>query len=166
MLTVLDRKRAGEEVGVPEWIDLVVAELGERARRDFAALEAGEWMVPASDALGPRFRREDLRDRVAEVGFDLAGMETGVVAGLVAGSAAVRAGMREGDRILAGPSGSDLAKGSPAEVTFTLARGGWRCRTSRAAPRSPPTAGCRRSRRGGTGHGALRSAPRPRRAGR
>ncbi|MEV4363179.1 hypothetical protein [Nonomuraea sp. NPDC049625] len=130
VLTVLDRKRAGEKVGVPEWVDLVVAELGEQARRDFAALEAGEWMVPASDALGPPFRREDLRDRVAEVGFDLGSMETGVVAGLVAGSAADRAGMREGDRILAGPSGSDLAKGSPAEVTFTLGRGSRRLEVS------------------------------------
>ncbi|MEU6408168.1 hypothetical protein [Microbispora sp. NPDC046933] len=122
VLTVLERQRAGEKIGVPEWLDLVTDELGETARRDFAAMGAGEWIVPASEAFGPRFVREEIRDHVTELGFAIPSLETRVVTGLVAGSAAELAGVREGDRILDGPAGSEIARGSLERVSLTLQR--------------------------------------------
>ncbi|MBB5783337.1 hypothetical protein [Nonomuraea jabiensis] len=124
VLAILDRQRNGEKVGVADWLDLVTAELGDGARDDFAAMQAGEWVVPPADAFGSRFAREEIRPRVAEPGFALTRLETCVVTDLVAGSAAERAGVREGDRILAGPAGSELANGRLEEVSLTLRRGG------------------------------------------
>ncbi|MFC5827295.1 hypothetical protein [Nonomuraea insulae] len=53
VLAVLERQRAGAKVGVDAWLALVVAELGEAARADFAAMESGEWVVSAYGAFGP-----------------------------------------------------------------------------------------------------------------
>ncbi|WP_046501116.1 M61 family metallopeptidase [Streptomyces odonnellii] len=52
VLAALERRWAGEKVGVAEWLEMVRKELGEAGPDDFAAMEAGEWVVPASDALG------------------------------------------------------------------------------------------------------------------
>jgi predicted metalloprotease with PDZ domain len=124
VLAVLERQRAGAKVGVDAWLDLVAAELGEAARVDFAAMESGEWVVPADGAFGSGYAREEILDHVIELGFDLAGLETRRVAGLVAGSAAERAGVREGDRILDAPAGSRVVHGGLNTVSLTLQRDG------------------------------------------
>ncbi|GAA1664195.1 hypothetical protein GCM10009733_072440 [Nonomuraea maheshkhaliensis] len=95
VLAVLHRWRDGEKVGVPEWLDLVEAELGVTGRDDFAVMEAGRWTIPAPDVLDPHFTREQTQEYVTELGFDLASLETRIVSGLIAGWAAEEAGIRE-----------------------------------------------------------------------
>jgi hypothetical protein len=122
-LTILNRQRAGATVGVAEWVELVTAELGEQGRHDFEAMVAGEWVIPASDALGPRFTRREIEDYPLDLGFDTSSVTKRVVTGLIAGSAAERAGVREGDRILSIPNFSDIERAPWNEVDLTLGRG-------------------------------------------
>ncbi|MFC5833469.1 hypothetical protein [Nonomuraea insulae] len=98
------------------------ADLGEVARDDFAAMEAGQWMIPAPDAFGSQFTREQTQEHVTDLGFDLTSLETRTVTGLVAGSTADQAGIREGDVILEAPAGSEIAKSSGEEITLMLQR--------------------------------------------
>ncbi len=123
VLAVLNRQRAGEQVGASEWVDLVTAELGEQGRTDFEALLAGEWIVPAPDALGPRFTRRTIEDYPLDFGFDTSSIPTRVVTGLVAGSVAEQAGVREGDRILSIPNFSDVERAPWEAIDLTLGRG-------------------------------------------
>jgi predicted metalloprotease with PDZ domain len=123
VLAVLNRQRAGEQVGETEWVDLVTAELGEQGRTDFEALVAGEWIIPAPDALGPRFTRHMIEDYPLDYGFDTSSIPTRVVTGLVAGSVAEQAGVREGDRILSIPNFSDVERAPWEEIDMTLGRG-------------------------------------------
>ncbi|MBP2329246.1 hypothetical protein JOF56_009631 [Kibdelosporangium banguiense] len=122
VLTVLDRQRAGGTVSVPDWLDLVAAELGETARSDFEAMRTGQRIVPPPDALGPRFTLTEVPDHMSELGFAITSLESRVVTGLIAGSAAETAGVAEGDRILAGPTGSDVSRGV-GTIVLKLQRG-------------------------------------------
>jgi M61 glycyl aminopeptidase len=125
VLAVLDRQRAGERVGVPEWHDLVAAELGsDAARAGFEAMAAGEWIVPAPDALGASFTRREVADHVTDAGFDLDSLVTGKVSGLVPGSAAEQAGVREGDLIRSGPNRAQAVHGGREPIELTLQRDG------------------------------------------
>ncbi|SEP44593.1 hypothetical protein [Amycolatopsis saalfeldensis] len=123
VLEVLDRQRSGEEVGVPEWIDLVRGELGDAGQADFEAMSAGRPIVPRSDAFGSGFIRETEMGKAIELGFAISSLETGVVTDLIPGSGAERAGVREGDRILVAPGGAEVARGRISEVSLTLERG-------------------------------------------
>lgn len=123
VLSVVRRRRAGEKIRAAEWIDLVAAELGEQGRRDVASMAAGEWIIPASDALGPRYRRREIEDAPLDLGFATASYTTRVVAGLVPGSVAERAGVREGDRILSMPNFSTMEQAPWRETDLTLGRG-------------------------------------------
>jgi hypothetical protein len=124
VLEVLARQRAGQQVGVPEWIKLVVAELGESAQRDFEALIAGHWVVPAPDALGPQFVGRQITDVTLDLGFDTASLASRTISGVVPGSAAERAGIREGDYLVRIPNLSDLEYAPRAEIEVRLRRGG------------------------------------------
>ncbi|MFJ7215044.1 hypothetical protein [Amycolatopsis sp. NPDC098790] len=123
VLAVVERRRAGDKVGVADWVRLVTDELGDQGQTDFAALQAGEWMVPGAEAFGPRFTRREVTAHTTELGFDLKSLETRVVNGLVPESAAARAGVREGDRLAQAPAEGDLARGRVKEITLTLDRG-------------------------------------------
>lgn len=122
VLTVLERQRAGENVSVADWIALVTDELGDQGAEGFAALDAGEWVVPPTDALGSRFTRHEITDHVMELGFDFAAVQKGVVTGLRPDSAAAHAGIHEGDRLLRVPTNSELTNGGTVEVSLTLER--------------------------------------------
>jgi M61 glycyl aminopeptidase len=122
VLAVVQRRRAGETIGVAEWMELVTAELGERGRRDLEALAAGEWITPPPDALGPHFTRREVESAPLDLGFTSASVVTRVVAGLVAGSPAEQAGVREGDRILNTPSFSEMEREPWKPIDLTLER--------------------------------------------
>ncbi len=123
VLAVVKRRRAGEQVGESAWVDLVAAELGAQGRADFAAMVAGEWIIPAPDALGPGFTRRAIEDYPLDFGFDTSSIPTRVVTGLAAGSVAEQAGAQEGDRILSIPNFSQIEHAPWNEIELTLGRG-------------------------------------------
>jgi hypothetical protein len=123
VLAVVKRRRAGEQVGESAWVDLVAAELGEQGRHDFAAMVAGAWIIPAPDALGPRFTRHPIADYPLDFGFATSSIPTQVVTGLVAGSVAEQAGVREGDRLLSMPNFSEIERAPWNPIALTLGRG-------------------------------------------
>lgn len=123
VLAVVERRRAGEVIRAAEWLALVAPELGEQGRRDFDAMAAGAWIIPASDALGPRFMRRETADAPLDLGFATSSYTSRVVSGLVAGSTAERAGVREGDRILSIPNFSSMEQAPWIAIELTLARG-------------------------------------------
>ncbi|WP_218570840.1 hypothetical protein [Sphingomonas carotinifaciens] len=98
VLEVLRRQRAGEKVGLEQWITMVVRELGPQARQDYLDMVAGKTIVPPQGTFGPCFRLEKTTARAFDLGFDE--MRLGVVKDLRAGSRAAEAGLREGDPIV------------------------------------------------------------------
>lgn len=92
----------GGSITPETWSELVVAELGAPAGRDFDAMLAGSLIVPPEEAFGPGFVRESARLRRFELGFDREALVKvpSIVTGLVDGSEAARAGLQNGDRIL------------------------------------------------------------------
>lgn len=123
VLAVIQRRRAGEMIGTAEWIALVVAELGEQGRRDFEAMAAGAWIIPASDALGPHYMRREITGVPLDLGFNSSSYTSRVVTGLAPGSVAEQAGVREGDRILSIPNYSAMDQAPWTAIDLTLARG-------------------------------------------
>jgi len=97
VLEVLRRQRAGETVGVPEWREMVVRELGPQAGDAFDAMANGKLIVPSDPAFGC-YRMVAASHRPFELGFDR--MRMGVVKDLEADSAAMKAGVREDDTII------------------------------------------------------------------
>lgn len=123
VLAVVKRRRAGEQVGESAWVELVTTELGEQGRNDFAAMVAGEWIIPPSDALGPRFTCHPIEDYPLDFGFATSSIPMRVVTGLVAGSVAEQAGVREGDRLLSIPNFSEIESAPWKAIELTLGRG-------------------------------------------
>jgi len=97
VLEVLKRQRAGETIGVAEWRQMVVRELGAAAGSAFDAMVAGKLIVPAAPAFGC-YGVVAYPHQPFELGFDR--MRMGVVKNLLADSAAARAGVREDDTIV------------------------------------------------------------------
>jgi hypothetical protein len=140
VLEVLRRQRGGESVGLAEWADLVVREIGAGARDDFDAMVAGKTIVPAADALAPCLRLEPVPQRAFERGFQ--DVNPTVVTKLVAGSNAERAGLREGDRIVEMTPSRELQADETREMTITVERGGER-QTLKYLPRGAAVDGYR-----------------------
>jgi hypothetical protein len=140
VLEVVRRQRAGESVGLKEWVDLVVRELGPGAREDYEGMVAGTTLVPSADALAPCLRLEAVQQRPFERGFQE--YNPTVVTKLVAGSNAERAGLREGDRIVEMTDTRELQADETKEMTITIERGGVR-QTLRYLPRGAPVDGYR-----------------------
>ena len=117
---MLARKAAGRPYDTDAWLELVTAELGPKAKAEFAAMMAGKLLVPPSDAYGPCFRRENAEFRQFELGFDSASLtaKPRIVSGLAAGSNAARAGLKDGDEVTE-PVVLDAVQGKP-EATITL----------------------------------------------
>ncbi|MFE2426813.1 hypothetical protein ACFXJ5_08670 [Streptomyces sp. NPDC059373] len=124
VLTVLDRQRAGQDVGMEEWLELVAAEIGAAGRTDFDAMLAGQRILPAAQCLGPDFVADETDIRQLDLGFDYSSLTSAVVTGLVNEGVAASAGIREGDVILDGPTPHELAQGPVQEIVLTLRRAG------------------------------------------
>ena len=123
VLAVVFRRRAGQKVHTAEWIEMVVGELGEQGRGDFEAMAAGQWIIPASDALGPQYMRREIEDAPLDLGFATSSYTVRVVTGLAPGSVAERAGVQEGDRILSIPNFSTMEQAPWNAIELTLGRG-------------------------------------------
>jgi predicted metalloprotease with PDZ domain len=118
---VLQRQRKGEQVGLDQWVDLVVRELGPDARRDYEDMVSGRLIVPPENAFGPCFTLVKEEQRPFVLGFDE--MRLGVVKDLVAGSPAAQAGVKEGDTIVALTPVKEVRDDPSKTMNLTLRRG-------------------------------------------
>jgi predicted metalloprotease with PDZ domain len=102
VLALLERQRERGRVGLDDWEELLVDDLGSQAVDDLRAMLAGRSPVPASEAFGPCFRRVERPLRRYELGFDPRVLvePRRIVRGLLPGSAAEQGGLREGDEIM------------------------------------------------------------------
>ena len=126
VLALLDKKRRGEPEGVAQWEDLITAELGPRARREYDDMVAGKTIVPPATDFAPCFHPVETTVRPLEPGFDVSVLEgkSRIVKGLIAGSAAAKAGLKDGDEIVHAPdfAAPDLnATNEPVEVVVRRA---------------------------------------------
>ena len=127
-------------MGLEQWVQIVVRELGPAARVDFESMVAGHEIVPPSGSLAPclAFRREIVRP--FELGFD--DFVPGKVTRLVAGSAAAGAGLQEGDDIVAMTDLPLVQRDESREMAMTIRRGG-EPRPVTYLPRGAPVEGGR-----------------------
>lgn len=118
-----EQRKSGATFDTQTWLDLVVAELGPEAQRDFEDMIAGKLIVPPDDAFGPCFERRSLPLRRFELGFDRSALvkEPRIISGLVEGSEAESTGLRNGDEILH-PVPLEDAQRQPNETLSLLVR--------------------------------------------
>lgn len=135
VLEVLERQRKGEQVGLDQWVELVVRELGPGARQDYEDMAAGKTIVPSANAFGPCFALTRGEARPFVLGFD--DMRLGVVKNLIPDSPAAKAGVKEGDTIVSLTPLKDV-RDDPAKVMdLTLRRDGQEVKVS-YLPRGAP----------------------------
>lgn len=121
------RQLHDEPYGIPQWLELVTAQLGPDAQQGYEDMVAGKLLVPPPGSFGPCFRPERRTERVFELGFDAraAGRVPGTITGLLPGSAAERAGLREGDDVLESVFvGNRLISDEEATLTVKVRRDG------------------------------------------
>lgn len=123
VLEILDRHRAGQNVTVDDWLELIGRELGDPALADYEAMTQGRWILPAADCLAPRFIARDADILQLDVGFEYSSLRAGVIKGLVDGGPADQAGVCDGDIVLRSPAPHKLPQRRVAEITLTLQRG-------------------------------------------
>jgi hypothetical protein len=98
VLGILARQRNGERVGLDQWVELVVRELGPDARKDYEDMAAGRMIIVPPGTFGPCVTLRQRSEQPFILGFD--DMRLGVVKNLVSGSPAAEAGVAEGDTIV------------------------------------------------------------------
>lgn len=138
VLAVLNRQRRGQPVGVADWRQLVVAELGEAAGQEFDAMTTGQLLAPPVQAFAPCYRLVPATLTRFELGFSEARPD--LVRDLRAGTAAERAGLREGDVIAAMTPLAEVRDNPAAEMVMQVRRGD-QVLPVRFIPRSDPAAG-------------------------
>lgn len=122
ILEINRRQDEGEEIGTERWQDLLAERIGEEARDRFAAMAAGETIVPPDNALAPCFEVYEDEILPFELGFDR--MNLGRVTSLEVGSRAERAGLEEGDRIESITPLDDLYGDQRARMEIVVERDG------------------------------------------
>lgn len=126
LFAFLARRRDGEPVNQEAWVSAVVKEIGEKGRRQFAAMLRGEPIDLRSQAFGPCFRRIEVPLRRYELGFtpDVLIAPRRIVRGTIPGSAAEQAGIRDGDEILKPVPQDRIQADQQATLTLQVARAG------------------------------------------
>jgi len=121
VLEVRTRQAGGKAYGIREWLELVTAELGPDARKEFEAMTQGRLVVPPASSFAPCLKPEKLTERAFELGFDpqSVGLAGSRIQGLVVDSAAARAGVRDGDEVVVPVVSIEDIQSSP-EATLTL----------------------------------------------
>ena len=126
MLGMIQRRKLSGSLSNADWEALLALELGDEAVGEFRAMLAGKWMLPASDAFGPCFRRTSKRLRRYELGFEpkVLTEPRRIVRNLLPDSAAARADLRNGDEILQ-PVGQDRLQGvQDRDIELRIGRDG------------------------------------------
>ncbi|MDP2215172.1 hypothetical protein [Phenylobacterium sp.] len=117
---------AGAPYGVPLWLSLVGAEIGEdKAQAQFDAMAAGRRLSPPSGLYAPCLKVVPRQVRTFELGFPRAVLnEDRIVSGLVPDSAAAQAGLRDGDQITDVRDLNVARKDQGQTITLTVERDG------------------------------------------
>jgi predicted metalloprotease with PDZ domain len=126
VLALLDRGRHNQSVTLDDWQNLVSAEIGPQARREYADMVAGKLLVPPPNTFGPCLHPAAVAEIQEDLGFDPVAYMTGtrVIKDLKPGSAAELAGLREGDAVTGGTDASDPGFKYDEPVTVTVMRAG------------------------------------------
>lgn len=97
-------ERPGEAIPIEVFQEMIVRELGPEAGREFEAmvLLREREIALAEDTFGPCFGQKKAKQKVFDIGFDVASLNERpmIVRGVVKGSAAARAGVRDGGLVL------------------------------------------------------------------
>ena len=125
VVALYDRRKKAQPRGIDLWLELVAADLGDEAKRDYDAMVAGTVLVPPENAFGPCFKPAKHRERPYILGFDQASLsgERKVIRGMVAGSAAATAGLREGDVVVEADDVLEVQKDSENLMKLKVKRG-------------------------------------------
>lgn len=118
------RQEADEPYGIPEWLQLVGAEIGgEQAERDYQSMTSGAAVAPAG-AFAPCFTAVSDPQPIFDLGFARSSLnDSATVRELRTDSNAARAGLREGDTILDYTDLKELTADPAAQMTMRIRRG-------------------------------------------
>ena len=135
------RDLAGQTYGIPDWLDLVGAEIGpERARAQYEAMAVGGRLQPPEGLYEGCLTVVETEVAPFELGFSRKSLDEGErLQGLVAGSAAARAGLKDGDVILEMLDYNTARKAQDGVVTIVVDRDGAPV-PIRYVPRATPVA--------------------------
>ena len=119
------RQTSGRPFGIPQWLELVGAELGrERAERDYRRMTSGAALEPEG-AFAPCFTAALEPRAVFDLGFARRSLnDDATVRELRADSNAARAGLRDGDVILNSTELNGLVRDASARMTLQIRRDG------------------------------------------
>jgi hypothetical protein len=124
VLEMRRRQNSGEAFGIPEWLDLVGEEIGDReAKKQFEGMTSGELLVADDHRFAPCFEVVPEPARPFVLGFARSSLnDDRIVRGLEPGSEAARLGVREGDKIVDVKGMEEARRDNAAEITLTISR--------------------------------------------
>lgn len=104
VLPLIAARNSGEKLTPEAWRAAVGKQLGPEGEREFdSVILHGALIVPASNAFGPCFERQEIKMQIFDLGFDQhksLDVEPRVIQGLEPGSPAEKAGLRNDDTVL------------------------------------------------------------------
>ncbi len=138
------RQVAGKPYGVPEWLELVGAEIGPGpAKAGYDHMAAGDLLVPPAAAFAPCLEVAKHPVRPFELGFARRSLnDDRIVRDLVPGSAAEKAGVRNGDAIVEVSDVNKVRADEALPLILTLRRDGTQ-QTVTFTARGAPVSGYR-----------------------
>jgi predicted metalloprotease with PDZ domain len=141
------RQVAGKPYGIPQWLELVGAELGPaKAKAGYDRMVSGGLLAPLDAAFAPCLSVETHPVRPFELGFARRSLnDDRVVRELVPGSAADKAGVRDGDVIVEVGDVNKVRADETLPIVLTLRRDGTQ-QTVSYTPRGAPVEGYRWAR--------------------
>lgn len=75
VVPMFTRKKQGDAPSIDDWLKLVTAEIGPRAKRDYEAMVAGELLIPAKNSFAPCFKPVKYQERQYLQGCDKASLD-------------------------------------------------------------------------------------------
>ena len=124
VLELLRRKENGLKYGLKEWLDMMIKEIGPRAKEDWEAMSNGSLIIPALDALGPNFRLVRRDQEPWELGFPSSSLSSRVIDGIIPDSRAAEVGLRDGDLIVRNDYIGNSADHYERNMTLVIRRDG------------------------------------------
>jgi hypothetical protein len=141
VVPMFERRKQENPPSIDDWLTLVTAELGPRAKHDYADMVAGKLLVPPKNSFAPCFKPVKHRQLPYQLGFEEKSLhdQPRIIRGVVKGSAAAAAGLRDGDEVLEFSDPLDLQRQLDKNMVLTVRRGDEQLRIE-YAPRGKPVA--------------------------